>query len=44
MSCDQVKKRLGYGGIVTMATCLTEFKLGASFHAVIMDLPSKEPE
>jgi hypothetical protein len=44
MSRDQVKKGLGYGGTVTMATCLTEFHLGASFHAVIVDLPSKEPE
>jgi hypothetical protein len=44
MSGDQVKKGLGYGGIDTMVTCLTDFHLGASFHAVIVDLPFKEPE
>jgi hypothetical protein len=32
------------GGSVTLATCLTDLCLGASFHAVIVDLPSKEPE
>jgi hypothetical protein len=44
MSCDQVKKGLGYGGTVTMATYLTDLHVGASFHIVIVDLPSKEPE
>jgi hypothetical protein len=44
MSRDQVKKGLGYGGIVTMVTYLTNFHLGAKFHAVIVDLPSKELE
>jgi hypothetical protein len=32
------------GGSITLATCLTDLRLGASFHAVIVDLPSKEPE
>ena len=32
------------GGTVTMVTYLTDLCLGASFHAVIVDLPSKEPE
>jgi hypothetical protein len=32
------------GGSVMLATCLTDLCLGASFHAVIVDLPSKEPE
>ena len=44
MSHDQVKKGLGYGGIVIMVTYLMDFHLGARFHAVIVDLPSKEPE
>jgi hypothetical protein len=36
--------RGGYrvGGSVTLATCLTDLFLGASFHAVNLDLPSKE--
>jgi hypothetical protein len=32
------------GGSVTLATYLTDLRLSASFHAVIVDLPSKEPE
>ena len=32
------------GGSVMLVTCLTDLRLGASFHAVIVDLPSKEPE
>jgi hypothetical protein len=32
------------GGSVTLVTCLMDLCLGASFHAVIVDLPSKEPE
>jgi hypothetical protein len=44
MSHDQVEKGLGYGGIVTMVTCLIDFHLGAIFHIVIVDLPSKEPK
>ena len=32
------------GGLVTLVTYLTDLCLGASFHAVIVDLPSKEPE
>jgi hypothetical protein len=32
------------GGSFTLVTCLTELRLGASFHAVILDLPSKEPK
>jgi hypothetical protein len=31
-------------GTAMMATYLTELHLGASFHTVIVDLPSKEPE
>jgi hypothetical protein len=44
MSHDQVKKGIGYGGTIAMETCLTYFHLGARFHTVIVDLPSKEPE
>jgi hypothetical protein len=44
MSRDQVKKRRGYGGTITMVTCLIEFHPSASFHVVIVDLSSKEPE
>jgi hypothetical protein len=32
------------GGSVMLATYLMDLCLGASFHVVIMDLPSKEPE
>jgi hypothetical protein len=32
------------GGSVMLATCLTDLHLGAIFHTVIVDLPSKEPE
>jgi hypothetical protein len=32
------------GGSVMLATCLMDLRLGASFHAIIVDLPSKEPE
>jgi hypothetical protein len=32
------------GGSVMLATFLMELHLGARFHAVIVDLPSKEPE
>jgi hypothetical protein len=32
------------GGSVTLVTCLMDLRPGASFHAVIVDLPSKEPE
>jgi hypothetical protein len=32
------------GGSVTLATCLTDLHLGAIFHIVNVDLPSKEPE
>jgi hypothetical protein len=32
------------GGIFTMATFLMDLRLGAIFHTVIVDLPSKEPE
>jgi hypothetical protein len=31
------------GGSVTLATCLMDLRLGASFHVVIGDLPSKDP-
>jgi hypothetical protein len=31
-------------GLVTMETFLTDIRLGASFHGVIVDLPSKDPE
>jgi hypothetical protein len=44
MSRDQVKKGLGYGGTVTMATLLTDLRLGASFHALIVDLPFNDPK
>jgi hypothetical protein len=44
MSCDQFKKGLGSGGTITMSTFLMEFHLGASFHAIIVDLPFKELE
>jgi hypothetical protein len=32
------------GGSVTLATFLMDLRLGASFHTIIVDLPSKEPE
>jgi hypothetical protein len=32
------------GGSVTLANFLMDLRLGASFHAVNLDLPSKEPE
>jgi hypothetical protein len=32
------------GGSVTLAICLMDLRLGASFHTVIVDLPSKELE
>jgi hypothetical protein len=32
------------GGSVTLVTFLTDLRLGASFHIVNVDLPSKEPE
>jgi hypothetical protein len=32
------------GGSVTLVTCLMDLRLGAIFHVVIVDLPSKEPE
>jgi hypothetical protein len=32
------------GGSVTLETFLTDLCLGASFHVVNVDLPSKEPE
>ena len=31
-------------GSVTLATYLMDLRFGASFHVVIVDLPSKEPE
>jgi hypothetical protein len=34
----------GVGGPVTLATWLIDLHLSASFHAVIVDLPSKEPD
>ena len=43
-SQQQDEKGRGYGGKVTLTTCLTDLRPGASFHAVIVDLPSKEPE
>jgi hypothetical protein len=49
---DEIQRReikIGWGGdrpggSVTLATCLTDLRLGASFHVVIVDLPTKEPE
>jgi hypothetical protein len=32
------------GGSVTLEICLTDLHLGARFHTVIVDLPSKEPK
>jgi hypothetical protein len=32
------------GGSVMLVTYLMDLRLGASFHAVIVDLPSKDPE
>jgi hypothetical protein len=32
------------GGSVTLATCLMDLRLGASFHTVNVDLTFKEPE
>jgi hypothetical protein len=32
------------GGLVMLATCLMDLRLGASFHTLIVDLPSKEPK
>ena len=32
------------GESVTLATYLMDLRLGASFHSVIVDLPSKDPE
>jgi hypothetical protein len=32
------------GGSVTLVTYLTNLHLGASFHTIIMGLPSKEPK
>jgi hypothetical protein len=32
------------GGSVTLVIYLTDLFLGASFHTIIVDLPSKEPE
>jgi hypothetical protein len=32
------------GGSVTLVTCSMDLCLGARFHAVIVDLPSKDPE
>jgi hypothetical protein len=31
-------------GSVTLATCLMDLRLGARFHTLIVDLPSKELE
>jgi hypothetical protein len=32
------------GGSIMLATCLTDLRLGASFHTVNVDLTFKEPE
>jgi hypothetical protein len=43
----KIKARRGRdraGGSVTLATCLMELCFGEGFHAVIVDLPSKDPE
>jgi hypothetical protein len=47
IQCREIKIGRGgdrAGGSVTLATFLTDLLLSASFHAVILDLPSKEPE
>jgi hypothetical protein len=47
IQCHEIKIRRGRdraGGSITLATCLTDLCLGASFHTVIVDLPSKEPQ
>jgi hypothetical protein len=49
---DEIQRReikIGRGGdrvdgLVMLATCLIDLRLGARFHAIIVDLPSKEPE
>jgi hypothetical protein len=47
IQCHEMKIGRGgdrVGGSVMLVTYLTDLRLGASFHAVIVDLPSKEPE
>jgi hypothetical protein len=47
IQCRKIKIGMGgdrAGGSVTLVTCLTNLRLGAIFHAVIVDLPSKEPK
>ena len=47
IQCHEIKIGRGgdrAGGSVTLATYLTDLHLGASFHTVIVDLPSKDPE
>jgi hypothetical protein len=47
IQCREIKIGRGgdrAGGSVTLATYLMDLRLGARFHAVIVDLPSKEPE
>jgi hypothetical protein len=45
IQCHKIKIGRGgdrAGGSVTLMTCLIDLRLGASFHVVIVDLPSKE--
>jgi hypothetical protein len=47
IQCHEIKIGRGgdrAGGSVTLVTYLTSLRLGASFHTVIVYLPSKKPE
>ena len=47
IQCREIKIGRGgdrEGGSVTLATCLTDLCLGASFYTVNVDLPYKEPQ
>jgi len=47
IQCCEIKIGRGedrVGGSVTLVTFLTDLCLGAIFHALIVDLSSKEPE
>jgi hypothetical protein len=47
IQCREIKIGRGgdrVGGLVTLVSCLMDLCLGARFHAVIVDLPSKDPE
>jgi hypothetical protein len=47
IQCREIKIGRGgdrVGGSVMLEACLMDLRLGASFHTVIVDLTSKEPE